>query len=424
MSHSGVSSFTREFKVGLFLFLIVAGMQFTKMILEVLKRDIPLDRLLIIVAYIVMMTILVMMYRPPEKGNKKIYPRLLVVVLSTYVVVSVLGMFKHATHDEIHCYNASVYLAVNGFGEFFKNYTTLEWLGIQHPPLSPIIFGMMMKIVGTHQIVSRIIVFLFSAGVLWLIYLIIRDLFDEKIATITVCSLLSMPLFIRLSTLANNDMICIFFFFLAARLFQRLKGSPTYTNAALLGGAASMGLLTKYTMAIIPFFLLLLVIFEGEIRKYFRLIIVALIISSILFSFWLIFAYQSDVLSFQQHRIGKHIGIVKDKHGFIYKTRYSHYRYLVEMFFSRTPIGLGIPNLPLILLAMIIFFKRRYFRIGMITCCFLSIVPIFIMLPDPRYLMPVFPFISLLIVLSLSPYGEWREKIVALSFFFGIEALY
>jgi len=105
MSHSGVSSFTREFKVGFFLFLIVAGMQFTKMILEVLKRDIPLDRLLIIVAYIVMMTILVMMYRPPEKGNKKIYPRLLVVVLSTYVVVSVLGMFKHATHDEIHCYN-------------------------------------------------------------------------------------------------------------------------------------------------------------------------------------------------------------------------------------------------------------------------------------------------------------------------------
>ncbi|MCP4417555.1 MAG: hypothetical protein GY805_13105, partial [Chloroflexi bacterium] len=68
------------------------------------------------------------------------------------------------TFDEEGNLAASVTVAKNGVSVFFENYDRIPWLGKQHPPLIPIIYGAAMRLLGTSQLAGRTVTAVFALG--------------------------------------------------------------------------------------------------------------------------------------------------------------------------------------------------------------------------------------------------------------------
>src|SRR5262249_55872876 len=125
------------------------------------------------------------------------------------------------------------------------------WLGPQHPPLAPLLYGAVAGALGVHLKLLRLVDLAFGCGTVVATFLVFELLYDRRHALIAALLLLASPLFVRIATAATNDMPLTFFFVAALLAALRLERSERDAAALLLGVLVGLGLLVKYTMLLV-----------------------------------------------------------------------------------------------------------------------------------------------------------------------------
>ena len=304
---------------------------------------------------------------------------------------------------------ASVSVARNGIRDLFENYGRRPWLGKQHPPLVPIIYGSLMRLLGTTQLAGRTITVVFALGTGWLTYFIGRRLFNRQTALLGMLLLFSFPLVFRLGAAAMVEMPLTFFFTLTVFLTLRLAERPSIGRLLLLGCAIGVGLLSKYTMVFALPLVFGIIAVRGSLQQAVRYFGSMALVGGILLAGLLLFVNQLDILQEQFATIMGYAGLVL--------TNEYGRRVLFETMTNRLPSALGVYNLPLLALGGIIVINRRRSVDWVLIFWILSVwLPLSLTLPDHRYFLPSFPAVALMTALGLQqiPKGTARGLLLAM----------
>ncbi len=253
--------------------------------------------------------------------------------------------------DEEGNLRAAVAVANNGIASLFENYDRRPWLGKQHPPLVPIMYGLAMKVLGTSQLAGRLITAVFALGNGWRTYCIGRRLFYRQTALLGALLLFSFPLVFRLGAAAMVETPLTFFFTLAVLLTLRLVERPSLGRLMWVGAAIGAGLLSKYTMVFVFPLVFGIIAVRGTVTQAVRYFGAMFFVGALLFAGWLLYANQLDVIQAQFATIWEYAGLVL--------TNDYGRRILFESMTSRLPSGLGVYNLPLLALGIILMARRR-----------------------------------------------------------------
>jgi 4-amino-4-deoxy-L-arabinose transferase-like glycosyltransferase len=311
--------------------------------------------------------------------------------------------------DEEGNLRAAAAVANEGVGALFENYDRRPWLGKQHPPLVPIIYGLAMNLLGTSQLAGRAVTAVFALGTGWLTYLIGRRLFDRQTALLGALLLFSFPLVFRLGAAAMVETPLTFFFTLTVLLTLRLAERPSIGRLLLVGLAIGAGLLSKYTMVFVLPLAFGIITVQGSFKQAVRYFGVMALIGAILLAGWLLFANQLDVLQQQLATVWEYAGLVL--------TNEYGRRVLFETVTNRLPSGLGVYNLPFLVLGGLFVVNRRRAADWILLFWILSVwLPLSLTLPDHRYFLPSFPAVALMAALGLQqvPKGTARGLLLAL----------
>ncbi len=297
-------------------------------------------------------------------------------------------------YDEEGDFGASKLLAEQGLKTFFEGYALLPWLGKQHPPLIILLNGLVMRVFGSELFYIRLLTLGFTVGTLLLIYLIGRRLYDGQTGIFAAAFMASFPLFIRIGTVAMTDVQVTFFAVLALYLVVAVEQGQSYRLAAAAGAALGLGLLTKYTTALIYPVALSYFLINRSFKRCFWHLAVMSLVAGIIFFVWLSYAYTLGVFAAQQQQLGALAGVATDT-----SEQWSFFgisRMLLETLATRLPSGLGVYTLPLILLGLWQVLRSRnrtdWFLVLWIALIWL---PLLITLPDHRYFMLSFPALAL-----------------------------
>jgi 4-amino-4-deoxy-L-arabinose transferase-like glycosyltransferase len=353
--------------------------------------------------------------------------RLLILALCLFVLLAgiVNVAFQRTTPDEARNFVAAQIVADEGLGSFFSRYAAIPWLGYQHPPLAPLLYGFAMRILGTQVLVMRLVTLLMGLAVALTTYWLGKECYDRETGLLASLSLLAIPSFFRLSSLANNDMLVMLFFSLAVLLTLRLLRTSRVSLAILTGLVIGAGLLSKYTMGLIyPVFVGSLVVFRRLGRLKLRLG-VAVAASVLVVAAWLLAAQQMGVLSIQAKRLAGLSGIgtpLTSSWGLLSVGRM---RWRIDQLLTGTPNGVGVWNLPLLLLGGWLLVRHRS-RPDLVILCWLVfvLVPVAIILPDPRYFSLAAPALALTMARGLQAVPGIKERAILLGLFCVAQALY
>ncbi|VAW31166.1 hypothetical protein MNBD_CHLOROFLEXI01-4664 [hydrothermal vent metagenome] len=311
--------------------------------------------------------------------------------------------------DEEGNIRAATVVAQDGIGELFENYDRRPWLGKQHPPLVPIIYGLGMRVIGVSQLAARSITVVFALGTGWLTYLIGRRLFNRQTALLAALLLFTFPLVFRLGAAAMVETPLTFFFTLTVFLALRLAERPSAARLLWVGLAFGAGLLSKYTMVFALPLVFGIITVRGSFKQAVRYFSLMGIIGALLLAGWLLFANQLDILQRQVSTIMEYAGLVLT-------TEYGR-QVLFETMSNRLPSALGVYNLPLLAVGGLFVLKRRQPVDWVLLFWILSVwLPLSLTLPDHRYFLPSFPAIALMAALGLQqiPKGMARGLLLAL----------
>jgi 4-amino-4-deoxy-L-arabinose transferase-like glycosyltransferase len=324
-------------------------------------------------------------------------------------------------------------------------YTESGWLRNKHPPLVPLIYGLIVNLFGAKLLYLRAISVLFLTGTLLITYLIGRELYDQKTGYLASFLFLTFPLVVRLGSSAMMDMQLAFFFTLTLLLLLYLLRKPSYRLSAVIGIVIGLGLLTKYIMVLVYGVLISYIVFLPDFRKRKPHLMLAMMISLSILAIWLLHAYSLGILSGQIQKIATYSGIyhiindlvVRDQVGFQVETLMPNaandlnlvkngiIRLGLESLFTRIPSSLGVYHFPLILFGLITLLKTQkpadVFIMLWIGAVFLML---FLTLPDHRYFLSAFPAIAILVARSLSQHPEGLERAILLCLFFAGGNLY
>ncbi len=296
--------------------------------------------------------------------------------------------------DEEGNLRAAATVADDGVQALFENYGRRPWLGKQHPPLVPIIYGLAMKVVGTSQLAGRSVTVLFALGTAWLTYLIGCRLFNRQTALLGALLLFTFPLVFRLGAAAMVETPLTFFFTLTVLLTLRLAERPSLGRLLLVGLAIGAGLLSKYTMVFVLPLVFGIIAIRGSLNQAVRYFGTMALIGAILLGGWLLFANQLDVLERQ-------LGTIWEYAGLVLTNDYGR-RVLFESMTNRLPSGLGVYNLPFLALGALFIGSRRRSADWLLIIWIVSIwLPLSLTLPDHRYFLPSFPALALIAALGL-----------------------
>lgn len=319
--------------------------------------------------------------------------------------------------DEEGNLRAAAAVAKDGLRALFENYERRPWLGKQHPPLVPIIYGLAMKLLGTSQLAGRTVTAVFAVSTGWLTYFIGRRLFNRQTALLGALLLFSFPLVFRLGAAAMVEMPLTFFFTLTVWLTLRLVERPSMRRLLWVGLAIGAGLLSKYTMVFVLPLVFAIIVICGSFKQALRYFGAMALIGAVFLAGWLFFANQMDVLRQQIVTISEYAGLVL--------TNDYGRRVLFESMTNRLPSGLGVYNLPLLALGGILVVRRRRQADWLLLLWIASVwLPLSLTLPDHRYFLPSFPAIALLSALGLLQVPKGMARGLLLSLLLAASTLY
>lgn len=333
--------------------------------------------------------------------------RALAVLLAATVGVGVASAFTQQapSWDEKWVLHAAETWARGGARELFARYGESPWLGPQHPPLVPMLYGTLADLVGPRLKALRLLNLVFGCGAIAAAYLIFEQLYDRATALVASLVLLASPLFVRIASAATNDMPLTFFFLLAVLLALRLVREPRDGLAVALGLAIGVGMLVKYTMLlVVPVLLVLVLIFRATplLPRYLPTV-GAIALAIVLL--WLDFAWEAGLLGAQQDRIAQLVTVASRSPG-----------WALDSIFTKTPSALGVYVVPFVLLGAVRAFRDRSASdVLVLAWIALVSVPLVLTLPDNRYFLPAFPAFALLAARALLARPAWTVPALALA---------
>jgi len=339
--------------------------------------------------------------------------------------------------DEENNFKATQMVAEGSLAAFFNNYAQIPWLGMQHPPLIPVVGGLLMRIFGKNLVVIRLMSVAMCAATVAITYLLGGLIYDQATGWWAALLLLSFPLILRQGSAAMLDMPVTFFFSLALLMTAHLPQSTSPDQLAVaIGLVIGIGALAKYTMLLIYAVLLPLFMMSEVYHPFSPLLPVIVLIPPGMLAIWLLYSARIGVLSKQINQLiiysgnksgNPDIQITAEQRTLKFKlTKGWRMRLRLETLFSRLPSALGVYNLPLIVLGL----SRRVITppqdselliILWIGALFILLI---LALPDHRYFMPIFPAIALLMAHELQSMPALANQVVVLALLYGGGALY
>jgi 4-amino-4-deoxy-L-arabinose transferase-like glycosyltransferase len=257
----------------------------------------------------------------------------------------------------------------------------------------------------------------FAAATVLVTYFLGREMYDRQTGLTALLLLLSFPLFLRLGTAALTDVPVTFLFTLALWLILRLERRPSYGLALLAGGVIAVGLLTKYTMALVYPVLCAWYIVSPSLRARKRYLAVALSITAAVAAAWLAAASGIGVL-------GKQIRTLSRWATSVLRSETAR-EFLLETLTTRLPAAFGTYSFPGMVLGAWVLLRRRSER-DLLVVSWIAVVSVLLMisLPDHRYFLLVFPATAVAMAAGLASIPAVRPRAVALSLLYGAGALY
>ncbi|MCA9916338.1 MAG: glycosyltransferase family 39 protein [Anaerolineales bacterium] len=353
----------------------------------------------------------------PRLVRRRALILLLFSLFMAFVILVFAAQQRVWAFDEEGNLLAATAVAQEGVSAFFNNYELRPWLGTQHPPLVPIMYGLVMRLVGVSQLIGRLISGVFALATGLLTYLIGRRLFDRATAVIGAFLLFSFPLFLRLGSAAMVEVPLTFFFSLTVLLTLRLAERPSIGRLILVGLAIGVGLLSKYTMVFVVPLAFGIFAIHGSMKQALRYLGWLALIGISMLGIWLLLANQMDVLQKQFATIWEYARLVLT-------SEYGR-QVLLETMTNRLPSGLGLYNLPLITLGVLFLLNRRRKVDAILLLWILSVwLPLAFTLPDHRYFLPSFPAIALTAALGLRQVPQATARGLLLSLLLAMSTLY
>lgn len=333
--------------------------------------------------------------------------RALGVLLGLTLVAGVASVFTQQpfSWDERSVLWSAEVFAEGGVGGLLARYGESAWLGPQHPPLAPLLYGAVVSVFGPYLKLLRMVNLAFACGTIAVVFLVLERLYDRRVALVTGLLLLASPLFVRVASAATNDMPLTFCFCLAVLVTLQLLRDDRGRTAVVLGVVIGLGLLVKYTMVLVLPVLLALAWSADAMPAARRHGPVVLAIAASMLLVWLDHAFALGILTAQQERLGRLAGV-----------SLRHPTWTLDALFSKTPSALGVYLLPWIALGATATFRHRLredrFVLAWIGLVF---VPLLLTLPDNRYFLPAFPPLMLLGARALLDRPRWTVRVLVLA---------
>ena len=379
-------------------------------------------RIPFVAAYTVMVPILV--YFLPSAFAyriKQFKESFIISILCGVALAAGIAFTSHKTvqYDEGKLLSAMKVIATEGIGSFLFHYPQLQWLGSNHPPLVPLIYGLFWRLIARNPMVPRLVSLSFGIATMLLIHRLSRELYGRSIALLSALFFLTFPYFFQIGAVAYLDMPTTFFFTLSIFWIHRLIQKPSYPCALIGGVWVGLGLLSRYTVVLIYPLILAWVILRRPHRKAFVCLGIVFLVSAILLSSWLVWLYRIGGLLHQQHSILFHSGIMLRE---ITKGKPILLSWWV---FKKLSSAVGIYNVPLVLLAGYRLWKRRSLSDRLILAWLGAVFfPLLLTCPQPRYFMPAFPALAIAMACGLEYVSRVKEKIILVSFLYCMGNLY
>jgi 4-amino-4-deoxy-L-arabinose transferase-like glycosyltransferase len=315
-----------------------------------------------------------------------------------YLLILLLCLFAffYATQqriwpfDEAGNLRAALKLVQEGLPGLVDEYERQDWLGRQHPPLGPLLFGLGAFVLGPYVLSTRLVTIFFLMGTAVLLYDLGQRLYGKETAVLAVGFFFSFPLVWRLGTVAMVEMLLTFFFILCLWAFARAwqadgNGLPGW---GLLAFGA--GFLTKYTMLLVLPVLFGLALAWGKTAWWWRHRWVLGGTAFGLLAGWLLLSAWGGFLQVQAQTLLQYATMVV-------VSEYGR-QLLLETLTNRLPSAIGVYHAPLLVAGVCWLWQRRsaadQLVLIWITAVWLSL---FLTLPDHRYFLCTFPALALLL---------------------------
>ncbi len=356
--------------------------------------------------------------------------------------------------DEAQNLMASSIVAQEGITGLLSRYHEIDWLARQHPPLIPILNGLVMSAFGIDLVVMRVISILFGLGALILTYAIGRYLYDPKIGMLAAFFFMCFPLIVRLSSAGLLDVQFTFLLGLSVLLLLFLLDRPSWLLVILLGFALGAGVLTKYSMFLVFPVLFFLVLLRGKLKTTAAYLAVAILIAGSIYALWLIQAYrfniaapgvqvitliQENVISVEavgeiavppevsitstEAPLEGHIGGRLTIGWFLFSL--AGWKILANVILTQLPSAIGPYNFVLLVLGLWIIIRRRNISDWIIMIWIVVISAILLLtIPDHRYFMAMFPALAIMMGAWMKSNPLHGERVVGLTLLYWIGALY
>jgi 4-amino-4-deoxy-L-arabinose transferase-like glycosyltransferase len=306
---------------------------------------------------------------------------------------------------------------------FFTRYGEYQWLGVQHPPLAPLIYSASASVFGPTLLGVRLPNLIFASIALLATYEIGKLLLDRESAAVACALLPAFPLVFRMMAIANNDLLVILCMTLAVLSALRLARAPSFAWAAALGLSIGAGMVAKYTMVFgYPVALGIILLHTFSSRRNLRAAAVplaaALLISLLLPGAWFTFQASTGLLDRQIDTLRFYVGLAPEPANWNVPgaTAASGAELRINWISKHLPLGIGVYNMPILLIGLY-HALRSWSRAAQTSLLWAAVimVPVLALLPQPRYLLPAFPALALLAPAALVAYAGERTRPVLLA---------
>jgi len=358
--------------------------------------------------------------------------------------------------DEVLLIRAAQIVLECGPVYFFENYTEVNWLGKQHPPLPVLSIAYVSPLFGGALfLASRTLTSLLSLGIAGCTFLIAKRLYGKRVAFFAMILLYALRKFFLHHVISGNDVYVTFFFSLTVLLLLRMKTikyQPIYKLLGLAvatGLSISLGFLSKYTMAfsfVMPLAVLLwpfpypstsngfLAFAPNRIWLYGLLWVVIAATALPWLIGWFYFLYEYDYLQHQFSFLATYLHTdvewspatntvaVKDSN----YANYWRLNFTLMAIIRKLPTAIGLYHLPLIGLGLWSWAsgKQPAWSNRFIGFWLASVfIPVLIMLPVDRYFMPAFPALAIMMATGINTFIEKPTRVVGLALFFSVSSM-
>jgi len=289
-------------------------------------------------------------------------------------------------NDEMHnLYQAEVMarLGVSGWLAEYQNIS--RWLSLHHPPLSALLYGFFYAAVGQTLLWGRLFNVAFALGSLFVAYRLVARLTDRPTAALaSLCwPLAPLWLFNGASAILEGPFLLVFL--IIAERFVAFLQEPGTRRAVVVGLWLTVGLLARYNVALLcPGMMLLLLLPDRR----------ALLRRP---GTWWIFGVPLLLIApaaGYAAATGLLASQVSQMTWMFLLLRPGGLHYLLEVLAPLWPLHVGAHLVPFALLSLAALWKGKGRNVTLFVLGGVYLALVLLILPNPRYLLPAVPFVS------------------------------